>query len=52
MAADNPARAFYERLGGRQIGAKQSDIGGVTLEEVAYGWEDLAQLASALTLGG
>ena len=50
VAAHNPARAFYERLGGRQLSAKQSDIGGVTLEEVAYGWEDLAQLASALTL--
>ena len=52
VAADNPARAFYERLGGRHISAKQSRIGGVPLDEVAYGWGDLAQLASALTPSG
>lgn len=37
-----PARAFYERLGGRVVGQKQSEIGGVVLDEAAYGWDETA----------
>lgn len=38
---DNPARGFYERLGGVYLYEKPIDIGGVQLMEAAYGWRDL-----------
>ncbi|MDH2899383.1 MAG: GNAT family N-acetyltransferase [archaeon] len=38
VLADNPSRAFYELLGGKQIRNKSIAIGGAELEEVAYGW--------------
>lgn len=38
---DNPARGFYERLGGEYLYEKPIEIGGNTLMEVAYGWRDL-----------
>jgi len=41
---DNPSRAFYERLGGTLAGTKPIEIGGATLEEVAYGWKDVTPL--------
>ena len=38
----NPARRFYERLGGRVIGQHQVEIGeNVFASEVAYGWPDI-----------
>lgn len=40
----NPARAFYERLGGRLVGAHEIEIDGRTYPDVAYGWDDLASL--------
>jgi GNAT superfamily N-acetyltransferase len=36
--ADNPARRFYEALGGKMIKESQFEIAGVTRCEVAYGW--------------
>ncbi|PYZ96861.1 GNAT family N-acetyltransferase [Alteribacter lacisalsi] len=36
---DNPAVRFYARLGGRPIGKRTEEIGGVELEEMALGWE-------------
>ena len=41
---DNPARLFYERLGGRMIAEKAVEIGGKELLDVAYAWPDLAVL--------
>jgi ribosomal protein S18 acetylase RimI-like enzyme len=41
---DNPARGFYERLGGRLRGEKVIQIGGAPLVDVAYGWDDLSAL--------
>lgn len=38
---DNPARGFYERLGGEYLYEKPIDIGGKALMEVAYGWRNL-----------
>ena len=43
--ADNPFRRFYEGLGGKLIGEKDIVIGGQTLVEVAYGWDELEALA-------
>ncbi|MBI2331623.1 MAG: GNAT family N-acetyltransferase [Chloroflexi bacterium] len=38
---DNPARGFYERLGGVYLYEKPIEIGGEKLMEVAYGWRNL-----------
>lgn len=40
----NPARGFYEHMGGFLAGEQPIEIGGVMYREVAYGWEDLAAL--------
>ncbi len=42
--AQNPSRRFYEALGGQYLKSAQFEIGGATLEEVAYGWEDVSVL--------
>jgi ribosomal protein S18 acetylase RimI-like enzyme len=38
---NQPARNFYERLGGIYVRAQPITIGSVTLEEVSYGWRRL-----------
>ena len=40
---ENPARGFYERLGGEYLLEKPIAIGSETLMEVAYGWRDLSR---------
>ena len=40
VLAANPARKFYERLGGQLVYEKETSIGGASLIEVAYGWRD------------
>ena len=37
---DNPARGFYERLGGRVVLETTFTIGHQTLPEIGYGWSD------------
>ncbi len=44
LARNEPARAFYERLGGRTIAERTSVVGARQLDEVAYGWDDLQGL--------
>jgi ribosomal protein S18 acetylase RimI-like enzyme len=49
----NPARFFYERLGGRQIMHRPIPVGGQPIEAVAYGWKDLrAALGPQARSGG
>jgi GNAT superfamily N-acetyltransferase len=38
---NQPARRFYERLGGVYVRAQPTTIGSATLEEVSYGWRHL-----------
>jgi len=38
---NQPARDFYERLGGLYVRTQPITIGSVTLEEVSYGWRRL-----------
>jgi GNAT superfamily N-acetyltransferase len=47
VLAENPARMFYEQLGGRPVYEKIVTIGGVPLLEVAYGWRDAHILSEA-----
>lgn len=42
---DNPARWFYERLGGMRIAEHDISFAGSAVTETAYGWRDLAPLA-------
>jgi ribosomal protein S18 acetylase RimI-like enzyme len=44
VLCDNPARHFYEALGGRYLREREIDIHGQNLMEVAYGWNDLQAL--------
>jgi GNAT superfamily N-acetyltransferase len=41
VLAENPARGFYETLGGTLVDERSIEIGGRPLVEVAYGWNDL-----------
>ena len=41
VAAQNPARHFYEALGAQRVRTKEETIGGATIEEIAYGWTSL-----------
>lgn len=41
VLAQNPARFFYEAMGGRRIGERTEALWGAELPEVAYGWPDL-----------
>jgi len=41
---NQPARAFYERLGGVYVRSQPITIGLATLEEVSYGWRRLDTL--------
>jgi GNAT superfamily N-acetyltransferase len=40
----NPAERFYQRLGGKRLSAKSAEVGGVTVQEIAYGWPDIRTL--------
>jgi GNAT superfamily N-acetyltransferase len=46
VLAANPARAFYEALGGQYVTEREITIGTARLTEVAYGWRDMRELAS------
>jgi ribosomal protein S18 acetylase RimI-like enzyme len=46
LAANAPARRFYEALGGRLVGEREYDEDGVMLPEVVYGWPDTQALAA------
>jgi ribosomal protein S18 acetylase RimI-like enzyme len=39
-----PARTFYERLGGLEVGQREEEQAGIRMIEVAYGWSDLSSL--------
>jgi len=40
----NPARFFYERLGGKLVLHRPIPLGGAPIEAIAYGWMDLPAL--------
>ena len=43
---DNLFRAFYEALGGQEVGEQDIKIGESNLVEVAYGWKDILSLTA------
>ncbi len=44
VLSTNPSRGFYEAQGGRYLKTKPLEMGGETLTEVAYSWDDLPSL--------
>lgn len=46
VLARNPAREFYERLGGVELSSRDIGVGGRRLEEICYLWPDLGRLAA------
>lgn len=38
---DNPSRKFYDKLGGKILEQRISDVGGKQLNELLYGWENI-----------
>ena len=49
---DNPARFFYEALGGRRIAERKERFAGVDLAEAGYAWRDLGAWLAARSGGG
>jgi GNAT superfamily N-acetyltransferase len=45
----NPSCRFYEKLGGEPLEKQMAEIGGVSLEETCYGWQDTYELRNRLT---
>jgi GNAT superfamily N-acetyltransferase len=41
---DSPNTKFYEILGGRYVGEKMLEYGGVNYPVIAYGWNDIRQI--------
>ena len=41
VLAENPARFFYEAMGGTLIATREEPFHGVVLSECSYGWPDL-----------
>ncbi len=48
VAAANPARRFYESLGGQYVRSKMASVAGAEIEEVSYGWPDTATILKEL----
>lgn len=46
MVLGNPARGFYEHLGARYVREEQASAFGFAWSVAAYGWRDIAALAS------
>ena len=46
LAANTPARGFYEAIGGRLISERLFDEDGVMLPEVVYEWADIQALVA------
>ena len=41
------ARKFYQAMGGREVGERQENLGGHDFVELAYGWDNIDEVAAA-----
>ncbi len=48
VLSTNPARQFYEKLGGTYLRERSAEWEGALLHEAAYGWPDLKELLQQL----
>jgi ribosomal protein S18 acetylase RimI-like enzyme len=44
VLAGNPYRRFYEALGGRPVRQKSVEVGGMTVMDIGYGWDEISGL--------
>ncbi len=51
VLADNPARFFYQAMGGTLIGERQERLWGTALREIAYGWSALKTVVTRIEGG-
>ena len=49
VLAANPARFFYEAMGGRRVAERDEALWNAVLPEAAYGWDDLKALRARQT---
>ncbi len=42
----NPARFFYEALGGKRVAHRHATMGGAPIEEIGFAWEDARSLVA------
>lgn len=47
VLATNPARRFYEAMGGQEVRVQSLMLGDYTYDEVSYGWSDVETLSRA-----
>jgi len=47
VLAENPARFFYQAMGGTLVAVRTQRMWGAALEESGYAWADLRQAVSA-----
>jgi GNAT superfamily N-acetyltransferase len=47
VVSENPSRHFYEALGGEKVATQLVTIGGQTVEESGYGWQDITPIIEA-----
>jgi len=52
VLAENPARFFYQTLGGLLIGEREEPFAGKRLKEIAYAWRDLDVMLRSKEGGG
>jgi GNAT superfamily N-acetyltransferase len=44
VLVDNPTRGFYDKMGGRPADVQLIEIGGVSIPEIRYIWDDIQTL--------
>jgi hypothetical protein len=47
--ARNPARYFYEAMGGKLVAERTTNMMGIPVPEVAFGWRKLALVKTSKT---
>jgi ribosomal protein S18 acetylase RimI-like enzyme len=47
VLADNPARFFYQAVGGKRVSERDERLWGALLHQIAYGWADLGAWLAA-----
>jgi len=52
VLGSNPSRFFYEAIGGQRVATRVDRKGGVEVEEIAYGWDDVSTLVTLGSPGG
>ena len=52
VLSDNPARFFYQRLGGKEVRRKTLPVGGAQVGATGFGWRELNVLVTSKDILG